>query len=69
MQLYFAGKSKEKVEEELEKMQDDLDEKKTEKNGVESVWQEKQRTAKDAHREKQKLEMRVQKEVLWINFM
>lgn len=62
-QLYFAEKNKTNVEADLEELRDNLNIKKDERGQFESELHEKQRTAKDAHREKQKLETRVQKEV------
>lgn len=64
VQLYFAEKSKEQVEEGLEKLRRDLNSKKITRSDFESTYHEKQRAAKDAHRERQRIELRVQKEVI-----
>ncbi|KAL3100097.1 hypothetical protein niasHS_000708 [Heterodera schachtii] len=63
VQLFFAEKSKQFVEEGLEQLRLDLEKKKSDRSEFESDLHEKQRAAKDVHREKQRIEIRLQREV------
>ncbi|KAL3110053.1 hypothetical protein niasHT_015656 [Heterodera trifolii] len=62
VQLFFAEKSKQFVEEGLEQLRLDLEKKKSDRSEFESDLHEKQRAAKDVHREKQRIEIRLQRE-------
>uniref|UniRef100_A0A914HXQ1 Structural maintenance of chromosomes protein n=1 Tax=Globodera rostochiensis TaxID=31243 RepID=A0A914HXQ1_GLORO len=62
VQLFFAEKNKQLVEDGLDMLRKDLEKKKSDRSNFENELHEKQRTAKDAHREKQRIEMRLQKE-------
>jgi hypothetical protein len=61
--LYFAERSKTKVEQELEDFKEQLNEKRIEKREFDNTLTEKQRAGKDAFRAKQKLESQIHNEV------
>ena len=64
MQLYFVDKDKEQIEKQLATIREKLDEIRATKMGFEKNVAEKQKLAKELHREKLQLEGQLAKEVL-----